>query len=215
MKNKVLYTFLFTLLMIFLFLPIMQKECSVFKIKPLEGVTIKSDKPDLNLSNFASAKYQSALEKYISENFGFRETVIRLYNQYIWTLFDKTYCDNVVIGKDKWLFNEKSVKDHYEGLMTEYAKSEEELIKKFDKDLERLKKLQGLLKEHNTDIFVLMLPSKDLIYPEYLPKNTKYQENDGIRAYDYYSKALAENGINHLTKTIDSREYRNLWRYYQ
>lgn len=201
MKNKVLYTFLFTLLMIFLFLPIIQKECNVFKIKPLEGVTIKSDKPDLSLSNFASATYQSALEKYISENFGFREAVIRLYNQYVWSLFDKTYCDNVIIGKDKWLFNEKSVKDHFESLTYEYAKSEEELIKKFDNDIERLKKLQGLLKEHNTDIFVLMLPSKDLIYPEYLPKNTRYQENNGIRAYDYYSKAFAENGINFLDVT--------------
>ena len=69
------------------------------------------------------------MEKYISENFGFREAVIRLYNQYVWSLFDKTYCDNVVIGKDKWLFNEKSVKDHYESLTYEYAKSEEELIR--------------------------------------------------------------------------------------
>lgn len=43
-----------------------------------------------------------------------------------------------------------------------------------------------------------MLPSKDLIYPEYLPINTKYQENNSPRAYDYYSKAFAENGIQHL-----------------
>lgn len=198
MRNKILYTFLFSLLMIFLFLTIIQKELNIFKIKPLEGVTVKSEKPNLNLENFSSARYQSELEKYISENFGFRESVIRLYNQYVWSLFDKTYCDNVIIGKDKWLFNEKSVKDHYEGLTTEYAKSEEELIKKFDKDVQRLKKLQALLKEHGTEIFVLMLPSKDLIYPEYLPKNTKYHENSSVRAYDYYSKALAENGINHL-----------------
>ena len=184
--------------MIFLFLSIMQKELDIFKIKSLEGVTVKSEKPDLNFDNFSSAKYQSELEKYISENFGFRESIIRLYNQYVWTLFDKTYCDNVIIGKNKWLFNEKSVKDHYEGLMTEYAKSEEELIKKFDRDVQRLKKLQALLKDHGTEIFVLMLPSKDLIYPEYLPKNNRYQENNSIRAYDYYSKALAENGINHL-----------------
>ena len=187
--------------MIFLFLPLMQKELNIFKIKSLEGVTLKTEKPVLSLNNIATTEYQGAIERYISENFGFRESVIRLYNQYIWTLFDKTYCDNVIIGKDKWLFNEKSVKDHYESLTYEYAKSEEELIKKFDKDIERLKKLQGLLKEHNTDIFVLMLPSKDLIYPEYLPKNTKYQENNGIRAYDYYSKAFAENGINFLDVT--------------
>ena len=198
MKNNILYTILFSLLMIFLFLSIMQKELDIFKIKSLEGVTVKSEKPDLNFDNFSSAKYQSELEKYISENFGFRESIIRLYNQYVWTLFDKTYCDNVIIGKNKWLFNEKSVKDHYEGLMTEYAKSEEELIKKFDRDVQRLKKLQALLKDHGTEIFVLMLPSKDLIYPEYLPKNNRYQENNSIRAYDYYSKALAENGINHL-----------------
>lgn len=199
--------------MIFLFLSIAQKELNIFKIKSLEGVTVKSEKPDLNFDSFSSARYQSGLEKYISENFGFREPIIRLYNQYVWTLFDKTYCDNVVIGKDKWLYNEKSVKDHYEGLMTEYAKSEEELIKKFDKDVQRLKKLQALLKEHGTEIFVLMLPSKDLIYSEYLPKNNRYQENNSVRAYDYYSKALAENGINHLNvvdyfkKIKDSVDY--------
>lgn len=201
MKNKTLYTFLFALLMLFLFLPMIQKEFGIFKIKKLEGVTMQSEKADLSLSNFYSSKYQASLEKHISETFGFREAVIRLYNQYVWSLFDKTYCDNVIIGKDKWLFNEKSVKDHYEGLMTEYAGSEEELIKKFNSDLSRLKKLQNLLKEHGTEIFVLMLPSKDLIYPEYLPDNTKYKENNSTRAYDYYSKAFAENGINFLDVT--------------
>lgn len=197
-NNNFIYTCLFSILLIFLFLPIIQKECNIFKIKDLEGVTIQTEKVCLNFSNFSSAKYQVWIEKHLSETFAFREPIIRFYNQCIWTLFGKTHCENVSIGKDHWLFNEKSVKNHYEGLMSEYANNEEQLIKGFDRDISLLKKLQDMLKEHGTEIFVLMLPSKDLIYPEYLPNNTKYQENNSTRAYDYYSKAFAENGIQHL-----------------
>ena len=197
-NNNTLHTFLFTTLLTFFFLQIIQKECGIFKIKDLEGVIIQTEKVDLNLSNFISTKYQASLEKHLSETFAFREPIIRLYNQCIWTFFGKTHCENVAIGKDNWLFNEKSVKNHYEGLMLEYANNEEQLIKRFDRDINLLKKLQGKLKEHGTEIFVLMLPSKDLLYPEYLPDNNKYQTNNSVRAYDYYSKAFAENGINHL-----------------
>ena len=84
MKNKILYSILFSLLMIFLFLPLMQKELNIFKIKSLEGVTLKTEKPVLSLNNIATTEYQGAIERYISENFGFRESVIRLYNQYIY-----------------------------------------------------------------------------------------------------------------------------------
>ncbi len=198
MRNKILYTVLFSLLMLFLFSSVVQKECDIFDMKPLEGVTIATEKPDFNIKNVSSTEYQKNIEQYISENFGFREAVIRLYNQYVWAFYNKTYCKNVLIGKDRWLFNEKSVKDYYEGLLSEYASSEDELLRKFDNDVKRLKKLQALLKEQGTDIFVLMLPSKDLIYPEFLPKNTEYQENNSIRAVDYYSEAFAENGINFL-----------------
>ena len=196
MKENLTYTILFAILMLFLFLPIIQDETALIKVKPLNGVNVKSEKVNLNMENFSSGKYQSQLETFISENFGLREPLIRIYNQYLWSFFRKSYCKNVVIGKDDWLYNEKSVKDHYEGLTLEYADNEEELKNKLDKDVKRLKKLQTLLKERGTDIFVLMLPSKDLIYPEYLPKNVNYDNKNTIRPIDYFSEAFVQHEIN-------------------
>lgn len=47
MKNKVLYTILFSLLLAFLFMPIIQEHLGIFNIKPLTGVIHKPK--DLNL----------------------------------------------------------------------------------------------------------------------------------------------------------------------
>lgn len=198
MKNNILHITLFSVVMVLLFMPLAQKEFNFFKIKKLSGVTTTTEKPSLTLDNYKINKYQTELEKYVSENFGFREPTIRLYNQYLWDFYRKTYCKNVVVGKDDWLFNERSVKDHYVGLDSDYVKGDEDIKVRFDKEVARLKRVQEMLKKHGTYLFVLILPAKDVIYPELLPENKIYFEEKGLRAIDYYPQAFAANGIDFL-----------------
>ena len=110
-KGNILYGILFGVLMVFLFLGLVQEQFHVFKIPKLEGVTLKTEKPKLTFDDYVSGKFQSQTEKYVAENFGFREPVIRVYNQYVWTFFNKTYCHFIKPGKDGYLFYSEAVND--------------------------------------------------------------------------------------------------------
>ena len=123
--------------------------------------------------------------------------MIRLYNQYLW-LFRKTYAADVVIGKNRWLYGIQGVQNHYRQSAYEYAGSNEAMVERFEKELYRLKKVQHLFEERGIRFFVLVCPSKDIIYPEYLPEHGKWVMKDGVVALDYYLKAFAEQDIHCL-----------------
>ena len=83
LKLKVRYDWvLFALLMLFLFASIIQKQTGLIRFRPLGGVIVATPKPQLSFETYRNNSYQQQLEKYASENFGLREPVIRIYNQY-------------------------------------------------------------------------------------------------------------------------------------
>ena len=113
-KFKITYDcLLFALLMVFLFMPIIQRNTGLFPVKPLKGVFEPTPKPKLTFDSYRSNTYQPQMEKYVSENFGMREPVIRLYNQYVYSAYNKTYCHFIVPGKDGYLFYTNAVSEHY------------------------------------------------------------------------------------------------------
>lgn len=197
MKKNGLYMVLFVLLMAFLFMPMVQQYARPFALRELDGAALKTEKPQLTLDSYGNMSYQTQLEKYVAENFGFREWVIRLYNQYLWQ-YRKTYAADVVIGKDKWLYGIMGVQNHYRQLAYEFADSNEAMVQQFDKEVKRLKKVQDLFEQRGIRFFVMICPSKDIIYPQYLPEHGKWSMSDGVDAMDYYVDAFAENGIHCL-----------------
>lgn len=104
----------------------------------------------------------------------------------------------MTVGKDKWLYPKKCVQDHYRQVSYETALNNEALVEKFEKDIERLKKVQDLLDQCGTKLFVLICPSKDIIHPEHLPDTRDFVMDDGLRAIEYMPKAFADNGINYV-----------------
>lgn len=198
MKNKSgVYFALFAVLMVVLFAPLVQQKFRVFDVKKLDGATVEVEEPALSFDNYKDGSFQRQLESYVATHFGFHEPIIRFYNQYL-LLFRKTYAADVAIGKEKWLYGKNSVLDHYGQLSRSYADSDAALEQKFQKDLQRLKKVQDQLAARGTHLFVLICPSKDEVYPEHLPSHGQYVKRDGLRAIDYYPRAFAENGINHI-----------------
>ena len=200
MKQKNgLYMALFALLMVLLFVPVIQQIWRPFSIRRLDGATVKTEKPTLTYDCYKDMSYQAQLEKYVAENFGFHESVIRLYNQYLW-MFRKTYAFDVTIGKDKWLYPKKCVQDHYRQVSyeAENVNDDASLKMKLDKDIERLKKVQDMLEQRGTKMFLLICPAKDVIYPEHLPTNGNFVMGDALRAVEYVPNALAEHGINYV-----------------
>ncbi len=199
MKNKVLYTILFSLLLAFLFLPMIQEHYKVFKTKPLNGVNYVTEFPELTLESFSRNKFQGTLEKYISENFGFREFVIRLYNQYVWTCYNKTYSHFLVPGKGNWLFYTEAVNDYYGTEQYKRFKDAEIAKEEFDKNVKMMCQLRNILKEYDIEFLSFMAPSKPFVYPEYLPDRIK--DTTTINAAEYYDKALTEAGFPNIEMT--------------
>ncbi len=199
MKNKVLYIILFALLLIFLFLPMIQEHYKPFNIKPLNGVNYKTEFPDFSVKTLSENKFQTQLEKYFSENFGFREIVIRLYNQYIWTFYHKTYSHFLVPGKGNWLFYTEAVNDYYGTEQKKWYKSSEDATDWFDKNIRLMCQLRNVLKMYDIEFMSFMAPSKPFVYPEFLPDRIK--DTTTINAIEYYDKGLTEVGFPHIEMT--------------
>ncbi len=199
MKNKLLYIILFALLISFLFLPMIQEHYKPFKSKPLNGVNFVTEFPELSFETFSNGKYQSQLEKYTSENFGFREFVIRLYNQYIWSCYHKTYSHFLIPGKGNWLFYTEAVNDYYGTEQKKWYKTPENAKDWFDKNTKLMCQLRNVLKEYDIEFLSFMAPSKPFVYPEHLPEREK--DTTTINAMEYYDNSLTEAGFPHIEMT--------------
>lgn len=176
----------------------MQTVTGIVKLKPLHGAVTETEKPKLTFKSYADGTFQDSLENYCRNHSGFREWLIRAYNQYLWSCFKETSNATIVCGKDGWLFEETHVRDYYESLMYKYADDNDKMRKILETEVQRFKKVQELLEEHNIHLFLVIAPCKDAIYPEYLPKNATYLRPDGLHAYDYYKKRFDETGVNYI-----------------
>jgi len=86
--------------------------------------------------------------------------------------FNKKNTDHVVRGKDEWVFyisdNEKKVLQGERFITAEW----------FMTAANRMDELDKLCKEQNKEVYFLIVPMKELIYPEYLPEGYYEKEND-------------------------------------
>ena len=170
-KNHLLYSILFGMLAVLLFLPMAQEHLGLFTTQPLNGVMMGTKAPQVTLQNYVSGQMQSQTEHYISEHFGFREPVIRLYNQYVWDFYRKTYVNSIVIGKDRWLYGKEFTDDCLGERWKEYANSPEQLRERCLNEAKRIRKVQEILAEYDKHLFVIMEPGKTRTYPEHLPQS--------------------------------------------
>lgn len=197
--KNILYPILFGILMVLLFLPLAQEHLGLFKMKPLNGVYEPTKKPEFIMEDYASGNWQTQVEPYVSENFGFREPIIRLYNQYVYDFFNKTYSQEVSIGKDGWLYQKDGVVQYF-GLMGQrYGLSEEQFRENLDIETRSLMKIRTILKEYGVELMTFTLPVKSYIYPEHLRR--QHQGNTLFDAGEYYDQRLREFGFPHMNMT--------------
>ena len=190
---------LFALLMVFLFVPIIQEQIRIFPVKPLKGAVEPTPKPSLTFNTYRSNTYQKQIEKYVGENFGMREPVIRLYNQYLWSAYYKTYCHFIVPGKDGYLFYELAVNEHYGNELLKHYKSNEEAMKNADIELRQMNKLRHVLKDYGIEFVAFIAPDKPEVYPEYLPRRDANPNT--IHMADYYTQRMEEIGFPFINMT--------------
>jgi uncharacterized protein YutE (UPF0331/DUF86 family) len=164
MTNSIKYLLLATLISLFAIVHV-QEYYPLFKIAPLNGSATVSQKPTLSISNWFSGNFQTNEDSYLSQNFGFRNIVIRLYNQIDFSLFHQVHASGVVAGKEGYLYEQNYIDAYYgEDFIGEDS------IKTSSK---RLKKIQDTLKTMGKNLIVVLAPGKASFYPEYLPKKAK------------------------------------------
>lgn len=187
------------LTMVLMFFSIVQKQNKIWTFKPLDGVFFPTPEPKLSFETYRTGQYQAQMEPYLKENFGFREPLIRFYNQFLYDFFKTSYNQDLVIGKDNWLYFVQNVNDYYGTEMYRWHDSREEAREAFDKEIRLMWKLRGVLKDYGIDFLVFMAPEKGFVYPEYLPERNF--DTTSINAREYFSAKFDSCGFPYIEMT--------------
>lgn len=179
--------------MALLFLPMLQAHVLHIPLKPLNGVTLETKKPDFSLEAYRSGDYAKQEEAYVGEHFGFREPVIRVYNQYLWSCYKKTYAHDVMAGKKGWLYTPESVNDYYGTELLHWQPSVEEARRNFERDVRYMCRARDILKEYDVELLAFIAPEKSFLYPEYLPDGE--HDTTTFDASAYFLQGFEENGF--------------------
>lgn len=108
-----------------------------------------------------NAQYFDELQTYISEHFAFRGELVEADSRIKYELFH-TPCDNqVVIGKDGWLFFGETLAD-YAGVTLTGAE--------LDGIAQKLAEVRDYVRSQGKEPLFVIVPNKNSIYGEYMPK---------------------------------------------
>lgn len=199
--KRALKTILFILTALLLFLPMLQEHLKLLEFRPLTGVVTEDPQPKLTMANFMNHRIQRWTETYIQLHYGLREPLTRLHNQFQWDVF---HASNALRNKriyrndDGWIFESPNMEEYYRGKGRYYASDSAELAKRLGEEALRIYQVQQILEANNTHLLVLLLPGKELIYPEHIPQTNDFPGEKQISAWEFYGKRFKELGVNHF-----------------
>lgn len=121
---------------------------------------ILSEKPAFWTDEGFNSGYFQELQTYVSEHFAFRSELVAADSMVKYHLFHTPADDQVVIGKDGWLFFSETLAD-YAGV----AMTDDEL----GQIAEKMSEVCGYIESQGKHPLVVIVPNKNQIYPEYMP----------------------------------------------
>ena len=188
MKKRISPILCIITLLVFLAI-FLQGKFRFVDIKQLNGAEERIEKPKFSFSSCKNGEYQAGIERYSKENFGFRESLIRFYHQYLYSLFGKDATKGFVTGKDGMLFEESYILS-YTG-QTFVGKG------KVDEVSSRIKLIQDMLAARNVTLLTVLAPGKASFYPELIPDY--YLEKANVtNNYKEYVNDFDSIGINYI-----------------
>lgn len=167
--NQVLLIVLFCALIIVT--PIAYKFVSMEDRRNMAGSNAVM--PELNIDNFE--EFPSLFESYYNNKSPFKGELVNLNSKIYFKYFDKSPNKSVIKGKDGWLFYNSKYNEESDSLGDYQGtnKYSEEELALFKKSLDAKKEF---LDERDIEFYVLIVPNKEQIYPEYMPDNI-YKNN--------------------------------------
>ncbi len=186
---KVFHKILLGIVFLLLLTPIIQGEFNIFKIRGLRGAFTPTENVTFKTDSIFSNGYQQKKEKYLSENFGFRNDAIRIRNQILFSFFNKAKANGVLVGKGNYLYEEDYIKSYFG---VDFVSKDSIKTR-----IEKLKFVQEELEKKGKTIFFVIAPGKGSFYPEYFPE--EYQQyKKSTTNYEVYQRLLSEYKINHI-----------------
>ncbi|NBG66908.1 alginate O-acetyltransferase AlgX-related protein [Acidiluteibacter ferrifornacis] len=185
-KQQQIKIVLFAGVILFLFVFRIQGKFKIFEKGYLNGYYTYTAKPELTVDSWMSGDYQEKRQRYVEENIGFRNYLIRLYNQFAFTFFHVARANGVTIGKEDYLYEEQYIRSY---LGTDFI-GEDRIIEKVDK----LKMIKDQLNLEGIELLTVIAPGKGFYYPEYLPDKRLKEKKDSTN-YQVYVETLKQQSI--------------------
>ena len=180
----------FGLILLVVSLPLIQMGLHPVKEKPLHGAFTLAEKPVFSKENWESGEYQEQVEKYLKDHAGFRNFLVRLYNQVDYSFFRKANAEGATIGKNRQLFEY----DYIRSWLAIDNPGESFISKK----LNRAKYVQEYLKrEKGIDLVIVFEPGKASFYPEHIPEKFRAQKH-GPSTYEAYIQKAREIDLDYI-----------------
>lgn len=187
-KNNILQKVIFYIILLILILPLIQMQFKIFNKNELKGAITKIERPEFSLETWFNEVYQNNYEKYVNQNFGGRNRLIRINNQIAFSIYKIAKANGVIIGKDNYLFESNYIKAYYGDDFVGKKKIENNIIK--------LKEIQDTLNHYNTKILVILAAGKGSFYHEYIPD--KFKKPKTLTNMEFYEETLEKYNIDHI-----------------
>jgi hypothetical protein len=181
----ILRSLLLSLIFILLCLPLIQDKFGFIPLKPLSGDIMYPTEDSLTVESWFSGSYQQKKEDYVNELFGLRNFCVRLSNQIAFSLFKVAKANNVIVGKNNYLYEEKYIQSY----MGKDLISNE----KADATIKKLKFITDTLATMNKQLLLIFAAGKASFYPEFIPD--RYVRINGQSNYKLLSEKAKQAGL--------------------
>ena len=188
-NNRIVKKMLFISIIFLLFLPMIQQKIKLFDLKPLKGSFKKIKRPCFSSYNWFEGKYQAQQQNYLNQSVGFRDFFVRVFNQIHFSLYNEARANEVVIGKDKYLYELNYIKAH---LGRDFIGED-----KISEKTKKIKIISDTLRRKGIDLIILLAPGKASFYPEFIPERYNPQ-NRTTTNYEVFKRNLSESKVHLL-----------------
>lgn len=181
--QKLLRNTLVILLFGLLFLPMAQLTVQLFEEPKLEGIGKSTYAPTLRWASWMDGTYQDTLTEYANQHCGFHSTMVRLNNQYYYSLFNTALANGVIIGKNHYLYDRAHIAAYtgtdFLGVDTLRAR------------MQAIRDLRDILARKKIQLAVVFVPGKATGTPEFLPVGTPPAgQQTNYKSYLHFADSL-------------------------
>ena len=158
----------------------------------LTGIVINNVNPDSLLKKdkgmWFSGEYQSLKDDYNNDHWAFKETFVRLNNQFYYKAFNQIRVNSFVLGKDNYVYSEGYI---FSAFGDDYVGEQ-----KIKSKLEKAKIIQDSLKKKGIDLLLVFAPGKGEYCIEQI--EDKYKHTPNTTNYQSYIANSKQLGLNVL-----------------